>query len=362
MLNKNNTHTTEETCLLYDIADISALQAKTSRYWYASKKTLQFSAHSLKIRISANYHRQDFNPEDEKNCLCLSLGKAKLWISISESFVREILNSFDEEIDFDSSNDLDISLLLELIFSPFFSELEEKYDNSFSLEYGKLQIPAENIIQLSGEIEIPKSGNIAPFQITVPELDYATWKTVLDSLTLSESRSNNNLEPLIPLKLRLNCKSITMDLETIRGLNAGDMIILGPGKQQEKTREIAIGNHPLWLANITPDGGSLAIKQPLLSEGSNHNTCYLSGENTMTENNNNASLDHIPLTVSFEVGKKTISIEELREIKEGSIITFPDDRTDDVQIVINGKEIGYGTLVKVDGSIAVKIEQVFTNG
>ncbi len=76
-----------------------------------------------------------------------------------------------------------------------------------------------------------------------------------------------------------------------------------------------------------------------------------------SENDDNVieELSNVPFTLQIEVGRVEIPLMELLELKEGSVIKLERDLDDIVNLNLNGKIIGKGSLVNVDGKLGVKI-------
>lgn len=61
----------------------------------------------------------------------------------------------------------------------------------------------------------------------------------------------------------------------------------------------------------------------------------------------------IPLTV--ELGRKPMTLAQVGELQAGQVLELSQKPSDPVELVINGKSIGQGELVEVEGQMAVKV-------
>jgi type III secretion protein Q len=70
------------------------------------------------------------------------------------------------------------------------------------------------------------------------------------------------------------------------------------------------------------------------------------------------SVDAIPVRLGFELGERTVELGELRSITVGHVFELGRDLRRAVTIRANGKPIGIGELVNVDGQLGVSILEI----
>jgi len=66
-------------------------------------------------------------------------------------------------------------------------------------------------------------------------------------------------------------------------------------------------------------------------------------------------VDDVPIELSFELGKITLSIAELSALQPGYVFELNQDLNQPVEIRANGKLIGKGELLEIDGRIGVRV-------
>ena len=66
----------------------------------------------------------------------------------------------------------------------------------------------------------------------------------------------------------------------------------------------------------------------------------------------------IPLEVTVVIGACKMTLQELLNLKKGSVIELDTSSNQDIELLINGKKIAYGKTVYVDQSFGVKITEV----
>ncbi len=63
----------------------------------------------------------------------------------------------------------------------------------------------------------------------------------------------------------------------------------------------------------------------------------------------------IPMTVRFDVGQLSLTLQEVQALCEGTILELPADIEDLVHINVNGLYVGQGELVTIDGKAGVRV-------
>jgi type III secretion system YscQ/HrcQ family protein len=69
--------------------------------------------------------------------------------------------------------------------------------------------------------------------------------------------------------------------------------------------------------------------------------------------------DDVPVTVSFDLGQIDVPLGELRRIDEGYSFNLQKPLDGAVTMRINGRLIGKGELVEIEGSLGVRVVELF---
>jgi type III secretion system YscQ/HrcQ family protein len=67
------------------------------------------------------------------------------------------------------------------------------------------------------------------------------------------------------------------------------------------------------------------------------------------------SMDKLPLRIQIIVGEKELTLAEANGLVSGTILELTSGKADPVSIAVNGKTIGKGQLVEIDGRLGVRI-------
>lgn len=86
------------------------------------------------------------------------------------------------------------------------------------------------------------------------------------------------------------------------------------------------------------------------------------GWNSMSDNEQKANINHIaqlPVQLSFDLGEKTMTFNEVRQLRPGYILELTSALPEIVQIRSHNRLIGSGELVEINGRVGVRILKLF---
>lgn len=75
-------------------------------------------------------------------------------------------------------------------------------------------------------------------------------------------------------------------------------------------------------------------------------------------NNNYSRILDIDLRVTAILGRTKMTLKEIFELTKGSLIELDTFSNQEVEILVNGKKIGYGQVVVVEQNFGVKITKI----
>ena len=82
----------------------------------------------------------------------------------------------------------------------------------------------------------------------------------------------------------------------------------------------------------------------------------------MSDNEQKANINHIahlPVQLSFDLGEKTMTFNEVRQLQPGYILELSGSLPEIVQIRSQNRLIGSGELVEINGRVGVRILKLF---
>ena len=66
-------------------------------------------------------------------------------------------------------------------------------------------------------------------------------------------------------------------------------------------------------------------------------------------------LSDVPIQVEVELDRKIMTVRELLELEQGSVIKMPRSAGENIDIVIGGSPIGSGEIVIIEETVGVRI-------
>ena len=68
----------------------------------------------------------------------------------------------------------------------------------------------------------------------------------------------------------------------------------------------------------------------------------------------------VPVTMTVEVGRKSLTIKELLSLTPGSVVSFDRSVTEPMDIMINGTLVARGEVGSADGKFGLRLVDVFS--
>jgi flagellar motor switch protein FliN/FliY len=63
----------------------------------------------------------------------------------------------------------------------------------------------------------------------------------------------------------------------------------------------------------------------------------------------------VPIEVEVELARRTLSVREILELGEGSVIAMTRSAGENIDLYVGGKLMGYGEIVLIESNIGVRI-------
>lgn len=98
------------------------------------------------------------------------------------------------------------------------------------------------------------------------------------------------------------------------------------------------------------------IDEELAEESENH--LWSAKEERQEEIEKMVSAHEVPLTLSIEVARLKMNLDKLLQLKPGNLIELPVRPEQGIDIVLNGKKVARGELIKLGEALGVKILQI----
>lgn len=135
---------------------------------------------------------------------------------------------------------------------------------------------------------------------------------------------------------------VPLTLADLRSLRPGDVVMFD--HEPVPTLRCAPFQAPLRR-----DGNTVYLLQPLTSrmDTAMTETPALTGPDQ--------ALDDLALTLTCQVGRVELTLGQLRELGEGSVLALNNHSDDGVDLIVNGQRIGQGRLVRIGDGLGVRV-------
>lgn len=171
-------------------------------------------------------------------------------------------------------------------------------------------------------------------------------------------------QPMIDLSFQVGAASLTMmDLRT---LQSGDTVLLDQTGVAKGYLNIAVGASWRLIGRLNNTGG--IVLQGALVRADEADARVGEGMDEAEQQTPAAdeplpetAIDALPVKLVFELGRLEIELEQLRTLNEGYIFNLGRSLTHPVDILVSGRRIGAGELVRVGESVGVRISRLFSH-
>lgn len=342
-----------------ELPNLSSIFAEFTNEWYGKRKAINFILGDQNVYVSSRYHVL-FNKDKSDYIVQVFFGDDPITLYLGRSIMQTLTDIAGLNLDINILSDEDFVLIFEHVLGAIFDEIERRLSVTISVNLLQKQgVPKDNHL-LNAAIAFEPLQKTEFFCFSLSEREI--WKEILVNQIASNTENIYPLERTIKITLSLRYKTINLTLLELGEIGPDDIILLGSQSHYNKALEICVFNQIIWYGSRELGSGRVTISDDSPYLSSVIETAGLEVAKKMTDEKTASDIDDITVEVSFEIGRKLVSISELRQAEEGSIITFPTENNEEVRILVNGKAIGWGALIKVDNAVGVKIERLFTDG
>ena len=161
-----------------------------------------------------------------------------------------------------------------------------------------------------------------------------------------------------PAALRLGTTPLSVAL--LRSLRPDDAVLLKSERHQGGMLVVA----EAWLAEVRRNGEEWRLESALRPARSRQNGEWImrDGGDGMQDDDAIGDPEELPVRLAFDVGRLDVSLGELRRFDAGSVLELNGSADELVRISANGRLIGQGALVDVNGRVGVRIVRMFDLG
>ncbi|WP_438867517.1 type III secretion system cytoplasmic ring protein SctQ [Pseudomonas sp. L1(2025)] len=275
-------------------------------------------------------------PLDAAREVLLLLGRAPVRLRLSAAALEQVLVPLALQFDVQLLPALPRALLLELAVLDLIERLEPLLAQPLQL----LEAPQD---QQPYALHLALALTFGNQPTMHAQLDLSEGAAVLLAQLLDQ-HAQLEPDPLPDLRqtLAVVAGQQHLSLGELRSLRPGDVLMLepGPGLLLELAGRLQ--------ARCQYQGEVLRLQEALQAP-------LLHMENTMTDVDAAAALDDLPLKLVCQVGSLELTLAQLRELGAGSLLQLNTPGVDSVDLMVNGRRVGQGQLVKIGDGLGVRL-------
>lgn len=280
-----------------------------------------------------------FGGQPPENVACVvpaRLGTQALQLHLNAALFERLLGTMALQRDFAGLPAVLQSVLLEQALLPWIEPLEAALAHPLSLDAE----PCHGEVSLNLQL----SADGAPLGSLTLELSRGAARQVADLLERHVPPARHAL-PTVQLRLTLLRGWQTLSLAELRSLQPGDVLMLDCPADADGLLLLAGGHRQARFKSQHSGLQLLEALQPINP----------TMENAMGQDADDAQLDDVPLTVVCQIGSLEMSLGELRELGEGSVLALPHGDAQRVELMVNGRCVGRGELVAIGDGLGVRL-------
>jgi len=73
-----------------------------------------------------------------------------------------------------------------------------------------------------------------------------------------------------------------------------------------------------------------------------------------------SALADIPLQITVVLGQRQMKVRELLQLRQNSLLELPKSAGENVDILINGRLVGYGEVLELEGSAGIRLTDIYS--
>lgn len=337
-----------------------ASQLAAIKAFYSARGALEVSVAGQEIVVAVEYGKQldkaaEYGKQLDKaaqECrLDLMLGGQPGHLTLPRKLVDAWLQAADPSVDIAGLSPTNAALLLEAALAADLDWLDEQLGESVAIEavHEANNTPIANGLAL----RIDHQGATSEVTLAFPDAWIIRLSALLDSFALSP-----DLPADIPIPVTILRAAATITLGEMESLEPGDVVIFEDDPAYPGACWALIGSY-LVVPVVVGDSDLRPIASPRPINGSKWKWIMDHKKSDDSSIVSDASLTELPVTLSFELGRTTLQLGELRRIGPGSVIPLADVKTETVEILSSGKRIGHGNIVRIGDSLGVRVTRIF---
>ncbi len=281
----------------------------------------------------------------------LLIGEEQFCLLFETSMLATLLAASKSPLDMDCLGAVAAALVLEHVLSETLDQLEAELGLGIS------------ILSCARNRELRSDGRAIAFRVRSDHLSNPSaallvavsssgQRWLVDLICSRLAHPPETRLPDITFPATLNSPIFEMDVAEMRALGIGDLVLLdkrwaGLGSAEFRVADrrwgkVQLCDDTLYLDDL-PDYGATSNRE--------------AKDMSMTTDET-IKLDDLPITLSLEIDRKDVSLQELSGLVAGSVLPFSSTEPEKVRLMANGRFFAEGELMKIDQQIGIRLTRL----
>lgn len=203
------------------------------------------------------------------------------------------------------------------------------------------------VLSLTMQVQLAQG---APLSVGL-QLSAAAATLLADLLEQHATPAAHSL-PALLLPLTVENGEAELSVAELRSLNPGDVVMLDHWPDRQ-ARLVLEGRRLHARAEL--HGNTLTLLEQLTALNLLKEHPMTGSAESATPQSLDSPLDDLPLKLVCQVGSVELSLAQLRELGTGSLVQLTPQLHDGVDLMVNGRRVGQGQLVKIGDGLGVRL-------
>jgi len=335
---------------------IATEHAEAHRSFYRRRRPLLTQMSGRSVTIKAAWLPADAVATEPRHLVRISIDGREGLLLLSAALTEALLHDIGAPVSVATLAPATAALLLELALQDCLGRLETMFGCRIALQSltPGAALPDGPLAALAIALDVQGVGASNCWLALAPG-DAVALAHLLDTAAGIEKADADALA--IPLRVRLASASPTIgELKTLR---RGDVMLVDDECGVAMEAVAVIAEH--FVAPVDFAASRIRFStRPVGGRGSAWEWSMETPPNGIGPSGlNDAEFDNLPVRVLFEIGRLELSFGELRRLDVGSLLPLARGADNAVDIVVSGKRIGRGALIRIGESVGVRVTRLF---
>jgi type III secretion protein Q len=313
----------------------------------------------IDIDLSPSYGMEPVPADSDCFEASCNWGQSSVKATLAYATVRRLLDRIQPGLSDDPPDEPTLSMLVELALAPLFEKIEIATGTSLRLSSSRR---ASRDLITSG----PRSRRLVfhgaldgiPFELGL-ELDVPALEDLVKLLQHAAPARLPLAETFVPVVAILCAGAVRLPLRTLQDLHHGDVLIPDEFPFERGEAALTFGNRYRAITRLDETGARVRSALQHSKSIQEINAMEGKGAPRVVETDD---LGDLEIQLTFELGRQTVELEQLRTIAPGYVFPLGRSPNDPVDIVANGRRIGRGEIVRVGDGLGVRLIRLFDHG